>query len=64
MMFEPRSGKSEPGTPARSVLLQMPGSGERFEMTLDRVPICAGRAQSFGYGHVPALAAPFDDFHR
>jgi hypothetical protein len=36
MSFEPRSGKSVPGTPARSVLLKVLGSGERFEMILIR----------------------------
>jgi hypothetical protein len=42
----------------------MPGTGERFEMILDRVPVCTDRFNCFGDGDTPALAAQFKNLYR
>ena len=46
------------------MLVQMPGTGERFEMILYRVAVCTGRFSGCGHGDAPALAAQLQNLYR
>jgi len=59
-----RSGQAIQSAPASTVLLNVPGTGERFQVILNRIAICTGDFSCIGNGYAPTLTAQFKDLYR